>query len=306
MRQAFTIIIAVLLWGTASISWQAVGQDMSPGLFDHQPWSNIAIDSLQEAADSASHIVLYGNSAIIYGTPHFLAPETSAENQLLTPVERQPTDDWKLFFFVGGLLSLAIARYFYGSRIGHFFRAASGSNFFNQMEREGGFFDETVTYLLFFNFLVVFSLLLWQTVLFLGPSSLPELLSPLFLYLITLLITSVFFLIKSVLLGFLGWVFNTRQASLIYLKNLFMFNQLIGIILLPIVGYLIYSPSYGGIIIIWSFWLLANMVKIFRGALVGYNQMSFSGYYLFLYLCSVELVPFMLIVKLGSKYLFTA
>lgn len=246
------------------------------------------------------------NSNEIYGSPHLLLPGLQDGEPVFMPVGLPERDDWKVFFLLAGLAALAIARYFFSSRIGHFVKAAFGSHFYNQMEREGGFFDETVTYLLFFNFLVVFSLLLWQTALFFGMSQLPDFLNPFLLFILLLLLTSAFFLFKSLSLGLLAWVFNTRQATLVYLKNIFLFNQLSGLVMLPLVGYLVYNPSTIGMIFTWAFWLLINILKIARGSVAGYNATAYSGYYLFLYLCSVEMAPLLLFIKLGSKYLFSA
>jgi hypothetical protein len=257
-------------------------------------------------AESLEHPeTVIGNSEAFYGSPHYL--KTRTNNKQLEPIPlSQQKDDWKVFFVLMALIALGIARFFFSSRIGHFFKAAFGNVSFNQMEREGGFFDETITYLLFFNFLIVFSILLWQTVMFFDLTSQFDFLNPFLLYITVFLLSSVFFLTKSLALGFSAWVFETKVATLAYLKNIFLFNQLTGIVLLGPVVYLAYNPTYQGLIITWLCWFLINMIKVGRGAIVGYKVSAFPGYYLILYLCSVELAPFLLILKLGSKYLITA
>lgn len=257
------------------------------------------------AGQAADTIVLVGNSAAFYNTPHLL-PVSDPQHMPLSPLTNSHEgSDWKVFFVLAGLTALAIARYLFGTRIRHFFKAAFGSGFFNLMEREGGFFNEWVTYLLFFNFLVAFSLLIWQTIRFFGLSPTPDLINPLLLFFLIMVMASLFTLGKSILLGFIAWVFKTKTATNAYVKNIFLFNQLTGLILLPAVVYLTYSPSSYAMLFIWSFWMLANLVKLTRGFVICYSHTSFSAYYLILYLCSVELVPFALIIKLGSIYLNT-
>jgi hypothetical protein len=211
--------------------------------------------------------------------------------------------DWVLVLLFVCLLSLAISRYFFSERVGQFFRAAFATHFFNQMEREGGFFNEAITYLLFFNFLLVFSLMVWVSLHFFG--WLPDLdfLTPLLVYFLVLLMVSVFFLLKSMLLGFLSWIFNTREATQAYLKNIFLYNQLMGLFLLPVVAFAVYHPTNTTIILAWGFWILANLVKLARGALLGHSISRLSGYYLILYLCTVEFAPLLLIMKVADLYL---
>lgn len=254
----------------------------------------------------ADTLILLGNSAAYFNTPHLLS--LSNPDGTLQPIRANRDDhsDWKIFIVFAGLTALAFSRYLSGSRINHFFNAAFGSNYFNQMEREGGFFNESVTYLLYFNFLIVFSLLTWQTMLFFGFVPEPGLINPMLLFFLTLLAVSLFSLIKSLVLGFIAWIFKTRTATMAYLKNLFLFNQLTGLAMLPAVVYLAYSPSLNGMIAVWSFWALANVVKLARGVIIGFSHTSFSAYYLILYLCSVELVPLALIIKLGSIHLISA
>lgn len=219
------------------------------------------------------------------------------------PRENPLAGDWVLVLLFVCLLSLAISRYFFSDRIGQFFRAAFATHFFNQMEREGGFFNEAITYLLFFNFLLVFSLMVWVSLYFFGWLPDVDYLTPLLVFFLVLLMVSVFFLLKSLLLGFLSWVFNTREASQAYLKNIFLFNQLMGLFLLPVVAYAVYHPTKTAIMIAWGIWILANLVKLARGVFLGHSISRLSGYYLILYLCTVEFAPLLVILKVADLYL---
>ena len=252
-------------------------------------------------------IQLLGNSEVFFQTPHHLPVSESGWTGQGVPINRGDTNEWKIFIVMLGMITIAIARYLFGSRLRHFFRAAYRASFFNQMEREGGFFNETITYLLYINFIVVISLLIWQTVLFFDFDFTPGngLISPLWLFVLSLAAVSVFSLFKSMLLNFIAWVFNTRRVTSAYMKNMFLFNQIIGLALTPMVVYLTYNPSYRGMLFTWALLITANLVKLARGTMIGYSQSSFSAYYLILYLCCVELVPFALIIKLGSMYLPT-
>jgi hypothetical protein len=246
--------------------------------------------------DSVMQLVL--SSRAFYGSEHLLP--VSGE---ILALEKAMVGDWVVVLLFVCVLSLAISRYFFSDRIKQFFRAAFATHYFNQMEREGGFFNETITYLLFFNFLLVFSLLIWVSLYNFGWLPAMDFLTPLLVFFLLLLMLSVFFLVKSMLLGFLSWVFNTRQATQAYLKNIFLFNQLMGLFLLPVVAYAVYHPTKTAILIAWGIFAAANLVKLGRGAWLGHNISRLSGYYLILYLCTVEFAPLLVILKVADLYL---
>ncbi len=292
MRPMLLFVLLLVIWGSSVLSQQTLSMG--------QPVMQSTPDSLLLST------WVIGNSSVFYGEPHLLVVRTSDDNAIETIPFEDNDDDWKIFFLLAGISSLAFSRYFFSSRIGLFLKAASGNVSFNQMEREGGFFDETLTYLLFFNFLLVFSLLLWQTIDYLELTPVHQFLTPFLLFVTLIILITLFFLFKGLLLGFAAWVFNTSLPTSAYLKNIFLFNQLIGLAMIIPVAYLIYNPSLTGLLITWALWLILNLLKMLRGAIIGYNVSAFSVYYLILYLCTIELAPLLLIIKIGSKYFLTA
>ena len=110
--------------------------------------------------------LISGNTEMFYGKPHLLVSQSLENFQLESFPFEEEKSDWKIFILLAGFSSLAFSRFFFSPRMAVFVKATTGNVAFNQMEREGGFFDETLTYLLFLNFLVVFSLLLWQTIVY--------------------------------------------------------------------------------------------------------------------------------------------
>ena len=102
-----------------------------------------------------------------------------------------------------------------------------------------------------------------------------------------------------------GFVFKTGKETAAYVSTLFVFLNLLGLFLLPVVMCLAFfrqvSPAvfiYTGYAILGSFLAL----RIIRGLIIGFNSSRVSKFYLFLYLCSLEIVPFILLVKLAMLY----
>lgn len=249
---------------------------------------------LPEAAPAVS-----GDS--FFGTPHHLqAPERM---EVLEKAESFPRD-WMIWVIVAGLTAVAISRYFFPSRVYNIFRAVLGMRLLYMLHKEGGFFRETPTYLLYLNFLLVISLLIFQT-LRATQASLPwDEIHPLILYGGILLFFLLFYLLKFLFMGFLAWVFHTGKASMLYYTNLFVMNQFTGLLVMPLVFYHAVTPSLNSLYAAWILIILLNIYKVIRGAILGYTISDFSGYYLFLYLCGVELAPLLIIGKAASAYLF--
>lgn len=122
-----------------------------------------------------------------------------------------------------------------------------------------------------------------------------------YLLLVISLTIIVFYAIKITSIRFLGLVFKTTKESLEYVMTVVLFENTLGLFLLPVVIGLMFvkqaSPEifiYIGIGII----LLFLLVRLIRGLMIGLNSPRISKFYLFLYLCALELLPLIVVVKL--------
>ena len=237
------------------------------------------------------------SSENFYGTPHLLPATGQAE-----PIEKTESKAWLFWIIVLAFFLIALSRFYFRSRMQQFFRAAFANRHFSLMEKDGSFFNETVTYLLFLNFILVVSLLFFQTLNYTEAFSAIGEPKPQLVFGIIFLLLLLFYPLKALFTGFLAWVFKTSRTNAVYLKNIFLFNQLTGLAVLPIVAYNIYNPTATGIILGWALVVAANLVKVIRGTFMGYNEAGFSVYYLILYLCAVEIAPLLVIIKAGINY----
>lgn len=95
----------------------------------------------------------------------------------------------------------------------------------------------------------------------------------------------------------LSILFNVKDSGVRYLANQIVFSLISSLIMIPILLMLIYNaaPSviYFGLalITIIQFW------RILRSFAVGLSENDFGLLYLFLYLCALEIVPILLLVK---------
>lgn len=257
----------------------------------------IIVDTITEQAILPVEII---SSNDFFGNPHQLTAQTPGP----LPIEQSTGNEWIIWVIITSLASLAIARYLFPSRMQQFFKATLGMRFFNQMERDGSFFNETLTYLLFFNFAVVMALLITQTFLLFADSITGALTwHPGFIFLLALGAIILFYSLKGIITGAIAWVFKTQVINSYYLKNIYLFNLITGIILLPVVVYSMINASATGVFIAWILLFSAAVIKIGRNVMSGLQQAGFSVYYIILYLCAIELAPVLVLIKAVSRYL---
>ena len=121
-----------------------------------------------------------------------------------------------------------------------------------------------------------------------------------YLFLICFGLLVAYYITKIALYRFVGSLTESRIETNEYLFNMSNFNRIIGIFLFPIVVFVAFSPFKnveiliiaGGLLLLISYILL-----IWRGIKILLKK-QFSIFYLFLYLCTLELLPLLLIYKL--------
>ena len=110
--------------------------------------------------------------------------------------------------------------------------------------------------------------------------------------------------IKSFLLSFLDFLFLTSGGFVSYNFTIFLYNKVYGLLLIPIVALLPFvSPSMAQIIIAIGagLFVLFYFFRILRGIQIAFKN-RLSIFYLFLYLCALEILPLLVLYKLIIMY----
>ncbi|GGB07862.1 DUF4271 domain-containing protein [Puia dinghuensis] len=126
------------------------------------------------------------------------------------------------------------------------------------------------------------------------------------LYLYCMAALATIYLVKFVVLKFVGWVFSISRATDIYIFVVFLVNKMLGIFLLPFLILITFSgPEVREIFITIS--LAMVFVMWAYRALAGYrpvrSEIKLAPFYFFLYLCAFEVAPLLLIYKVLLTYL---
>ena len=107
------------------------------------------------------------------------------------------------------------------------------------------------------------------------------------------------FLGRLLMLNLAGVIFNRLAIMREYLYNLFIFNKLTGMVVLPLVFLLVYTR---GMLQELIFWLTLAVVfgiflmRLFRGVVFSYKK-EVLIFYMFLYLCALEIAPLVLLYR---------
>jgi hypothetical protein len=126
------------------------------------------------------------------------------------------------------------------------------------------------------------------------------------LYAWCMLLLGSIYLVKFMVLKFVGWVFSISRATDIYIFVVFLVNKMLGIFLLPFLILITFSSVDAREIFITISLAMVFVLWIYR-ALAAYrpvrNEIKLTPFYFFLYLCAFEIAPLLLIYKVLLTYL---
>ena len=188
-----------------------------------------------------------------------------------------------------------ITHFLYAKRLKQIFNAAFARRYINQLVREGGLFEERITISLLFIFFSTASIFIFQGIRFILNI---ELSYPALTYVAIFAGLFAFWIFKFSMIKFLGFVFKNQTPAYEYNLTSLVYLQVTGLLLLPLSLPAIYqNPQLFtkiGLIIV----LLGLLINLIRGFLVGLYNTKFSLFYLMLYLCTLEILPLVVVVKI--------
>ena len=119
------------------------------------------------------------------------------------------------------------------------------------------------------------------------------------LYLFNIGLLASLFFIRVLLLNLSGFLFNRLRIFREYLYNINLYNRLLGIVLLPTFLFAFYTKGILRDVVFWTIGgliLVVIIMRIVRGLVFSFKK-DISIFYMFLYLCALEIVPLALLYK---------
>lgn len=210
--------------------------------------------------------------------------------------------DWILGLFLLCFVLLAWVQVYYRRRFRQILMAPYSKRFLNQLVRDGDLFSERISLAMGFIYLITTSLFLYQLNELILVRDATGLFQGFSLFTLITIFLLGFWLLKIGLIRFLSLIFRTSQTSREYILNILIFNILTGIFLLPLLVFTVYLKC---VIFLWIcviLFVLFFIFRLIRGFLIGISMTKFSSVFLFVYLCSLEILPLVVLIKVVLRY----
>lgn len=119
------------------------------------------------------------------------------------------------------------------------------------------------------------------------------------LFLFNLGLLVMLFFGRIVIHNIAGFLFNKTRIVREYLYNMFVFNKLSGLVILPMMFLMVYTRGSIQEIVFWAIIFALSgilIMRLIRGAVFSYRK-DVLNFYMFLYLCALEIMPLVLLYK---------
>jgi hypothetical protein len=241
------------------------------------------------------------NNSSYYRKSIFRSHELVVKNHV--PIERNIVNrDWITFHLIICLILVAIVQMYYGKRLKQIIKAIGGGRYTSMLTKEANLFRDRISIPLFIIYLISFSLLIYLLIAGDTEPTIANLGGLKFFSIIVLLVLLTWF-IKNLVLNFIGVLFKNQLILSDYMQMNFMFNMVTGLILLPFIILSVYMSFAYSIYAATVIWLLIYFYRFVRELFTGLSYANFSLYSRILYLCTFEIVPFLVVTKLIMSYL---
>jgi hypothetical protein len=206
-------------------------------------------------------------------------------------------NDWVIGLLLLTLIIYSSIRTSYSKYLGHLFRSLFNYPTSMRMFREKNYPVVHAAYRLDLFFYIIFPLFLVQAINYFKISYAGNNIR---LFFCCFIVLTGFFLLKKLAYKFSGKLTESDSEVNEYLFNMDNINRIAGLVLLPVVLVYMFFPSdkaglviYAGILIL--FFLYFKL--LYRGILILFKK-QFSIFYLFLYFCTLEFVPLVLLYNI--------
>jgi hypothetical protein len=236
-----------------------------------------------------------------FSVPSLFAGHRLAAKEMLPAAKQGTTADYTISAMLLCLLIFTWVQRFYAKRLKQVFKAVALPRFLNQLERDGNLFAERISLGLSVIFIFIFTLALGQIAENkFGVGFSKE--GGGILYLLLCGAISSMWLIKSSLVKMLGIIFNTESYAEAYLLNNLIFNLITGIILFFPVVMTAYVDAEVYTWVSIAIIIIILIYKTLRGIMIGLANTDFSILYLFVYLCTLEILPYIVLYKALNEF----
>lgn len=107
--------------------------------------------------------------------------------------------------------------------------------------------------------------------------------------------------VKFISINLFGNTFQVQKEASDYMLSVFLFCNVLGLFMLPVVLCLTFIKQVSPVVFIYTgmgIIITFVCVRVIRGIFIGLNSPRISKFYLFMYLCTLEILPFIILTKI--------
>ncbi|MEA3504334.1 MAG: DUF4271 domain-containing protein [Bacteroidota bacterium] len=206
-------------------------------------------------------------------------------------------NNWVFIFSLTGLILLAWVRNFSPIRFAMIFSSVFSFRQLESLVKERGVFHHGASIGLVIMTLLGGALFAYQiNYLFLGELVINDNL-PYVVILRFAIVLSVFWFLKVLVVKLIGVLFKAKYSAGLQLLNMFTINVVAGLTMLLIIPISIFTEQLFLTQINIAIVLVLYSYRIVRGFISGRKENRFSFVYIILYLCTLEIIPVILLMK---------
>ena len=172
-----------------------------------------------------------------------------------------------------------------------------GNRFQGMLVREGNILRERISIALMIIYLISTSLLFYLFFTRILNSEMLQLKS-FKLFSFIMLVVIVLWILKNLANTIIGRVFQNPVIISEYLLTNFIFNITVGTLLFPVLILAVYLPSVEMVYFGLGIWIISFIYRLIRLLFTSLSFTKFSLFNRFLYLCTFELSPVFILIKL--------
>jgi hypothetical protein len=225
-----------------------------------------------------------------YTGPTFVSLHFAEKNQIHEPA-------WYFIYLFILLGIYAWISLYYGNILVQTFQASTNFNLTYRMFYSNSLLQKQLDGTLYLFYFLSLAFLVYYMELRTG--LIPYNLQGILLFMFNLALLALIFFCRVILHNLTGFLFNRVKIIREYLYNMFVFNKLAGLVALPLVFLMVYTSGILQDILIWTCILALSgifLLRVIRGMVFSYKK-DVLNFYMFLYLCALEIVPVVLLYR---------
>ena len=208
-----------------------------------------------------------------------------------------PYESWQTIILVLAAALIGLAKAFSVSRFKQTVKSVFNYRVAREVCSEEKVFFHRVNIILTINYLMITSLLIYQfrTALNFNLEGVSS-----FVYYLLILSTLLgIYIVKMLFPQLVTFIFNVQNICSDYLFNITLFNNLLGIILIPVIALMYFTTLDYSILLIYlviPILVFIFIIRLIRLFIIGKSK-SISYFYIFLYICTLEILPLVVMIK---------